>query len=73
VILDGEEYALNGYNAHRAMMRRSVPRLWLHLVLLDLPDAYGVDWDYLIGRPAWHEVSLSSGAVSQVIVSEKHQ
>lgn len=48
VILDGEEYALNGYNVHRAMMRRSVPRLWLHLVLLDLPDAYGVGWDYLI-------------------------
>ena len=71
-ILDGREYMLTGdFTVHRAMMRRSVPRFWLHLVLLDLPDAYGAGWDYLIGRPAWYEVSLSSGAVPQVIVSEK--
>jgi hypothetical protein len=72
VILGGREYTLNGdYTVHRAMSRRSVPRFWLHLVLLDLPDTHGVGWDYLIGRPAWYEVSVSSGAVSQVIVSEK--
>ena len=72
VILDRQEYPLSGdFIVHRAMMRRSVPRFWLHLVLLDVPDVHGVGWDYLIGRPAWYEVSSSSGAVSQVILSEE--
>lgn len=72
VILDGQEYPLSGdYTIKRAMMRRSALRFWLHLVLLDVPDAYGRGWDYYVGRPAWYEVSLSTGEVSQVIVSEK--
>jgi hypothetical protein len=74
VILDGQEYPLTGdHTVKRAMMRRSVPRFWLHLVLLDVPDAHGGGWDYYIGRPAWYEVSLTSGAVSRVTVSEKPQ
>ena len=72
ITLGDQELPLSDdFTIRRALMRRSVPILWPHLVLLELPDWIG--WDYLKGRPAWFEVSLDSGQVSRVIVSEKPQ
>jgi hypothetical protein len=68
--LDGRDLPLGGdVTIRRAMMRRSVPAFWPHLVLLEFPD--WESWNGLAGRLAWYEVSLETGRVSRVIISEK--